>query len=107
MVSLGLLVVVLVLYLFLSQEEQQAQNVDRKRLLMWWFLILDILSFLAGLVATILSTRGLAASNPLYRGWSVAGLILGIIELIITMGFGLCLTCVVFITEIERARPGG
>jgi hypothetical protein len=107
LVSVALLVVVVILYILLTQDEQQGQNVERRRYLMWFFLILDFLSFLTGLFAVIMTGRGLSPSNPLYRGWAVTGLILGIIELLITILFGFFMTCVVFITEVTRVRPGG
>jgi hypothetical protein len=107
LVSAALLVVVLILYILLTQDEQQGQNVERRRFLMWFFLILDFLSFLTSLFAVITAGRGLSPSNPLYRGWAVTGLILGILELLITILFGFFMTCVVFITEVTRVRPGG
>lgn len=107
LVSVALLVVVLILYILLTQDEQQGQNVERRRFLMWFFLILDVVSFLTSLFAVIMSGRGLSPSNPLYRGWSVFGLILSILELLITVFFGLFMTCVVFVTEVTRIRPGG
>jgi hypothetical protein len=106
-VSIGLLVIVVVLYVLLNQDEQLGQNVERRRFLWWWFLILDFVSFLTGLFAVIMASRGLSPSNPLYRGWSILGLVLGILELVITIGFGLFMTCVVLFVEANRARPGG
>ena len=47
--------------------------------------ILDFVSFLTGLFATIMASRGLSPSNPLYRGWSILGLILGILEISCTL----------------------
>ena len=102
MVALGLLVVVLVLYMLLNQDERVEANLERRRLLMYWFLILDVVAFLAGLVATIFSSFGLSPTNPLYRGWSILGLILGILEMVFTVGFGLFMTCVVLFVEMNR-----
>ena len=104
MVALGLLVVVVILYIFLQQEDQHQENLSRSRWMYCWFLALDMFSFLAGLTATICCGRGLAPTNPLYRWWAVIGLTLGIIEMITTMLFGLFMTCVVL---IAFSRPGG
>lgn len=95
MVSLGFLAVVLVLNIFLKQEEQLQENIERVRMMYLWFLVLDLLSFFAGLTAAIMCGRGLAPTNPLYRGWSVAGLILGILEMIGAIVFGLFMTCAI------------
>jgi len=107
MVSLGLLAVVLVLYIFLRQEEQQQPNLQRERWMYYWFLILDAVAFFSGLIATILCARGLSPSNPLYRGWAIFGMILGILEIVTTIGLSLVWTCMVLMVEINRARPGG
>jgi hypothetical protein len=104
MVAAGLLVVVVILYVFLQQEDQHQENLTRSRWMYCWFLMLDVFSFLAGLAATIFCGRGLAPTNPLYRGWAVVGLTFGIIEMIVTMLFGLFMTCVVL---IAFSRPGG
>jgi hypothetical protein len=106
MVSLGLLAVVVVLYIFLKQEDQQAANIERTRLLYYWFLLLDVLSFFAGLTATILGARGSAPTNPLYRGYGVTALVLGIIEMAITVLFGFWMTCAVMVVELMRAGVG-
>jgi hypothetical protein len=107
LVTVALLAVVVLLYVLLKQDELQGENAQRFRYLMWFFLIIDFISFLTGLSAVIMCGRGLSPSNTLYRGWSVLGLILGIIELLITVGFGFFMTCVVLVTEVTRARPGG
>ena len=105
-ISLGLLIVVFVLWMFLRKENQgqvpQAE-MERLRWMMYWFLILDVLSFFAGLTATIMGARGLAASNSLYRGYSMAALILGIVEMVATVIFGFIMTCVVLFVEVVRA----
>lgn len=95
LVSLGFLAVVFVLNTFLKQEEQMQENIERVRWMYIWFIILDLLSFLAGLTATVMCGRGLSPTNPLYRGWSIFGLILGILEMILAIGFGLFMTCAV------------
>ena len=105
MVAVGLLVVVVILYIFLQQEDQHQENITRSRWMYTWFLLLDGLSFFAALTATICCGRGLAPTNPLYRGWAVLGLTLGIIEMITTMLFGLFMTCVVLVSFAQR--PGG
>lgn len=102
MLSLGFLAVVLVLYLLLKQDERLRENVERERLMFYWFLVLDILSFFTALTATVLCGRGLSPTNPLYRGWAVTGLILAILEMIATIGFGLIMTCAVLIVELRR-----
>jgi hypothetical protein len=109
MVSLGLLAVVVVLFIFLKQEDQGGQggaNIDRTRLLYYWFLLLDVLSFFAALTATILGARGSSPTNPLYRGYGVAALVLGIIEMAITVLFSFWMMCAVFVVELARAGVG-
>jgi archaellum biogenesis protein FlaJ (TadC family) len=96
MVSLGLLLVVLVLFIFLKQEDLAARggaNIERTRLMYYWFLILDVVSFFAALTATILGARGSSPTNPLYRGYGVAALVLGIVEMAITVLFGFFISC--------------
>ncbi len=95
MVALGFLVVVFVLNIFLNKEEQQRENIDRVRLMYIWFLVLDLFTFVGGLTATVMCGRGLSPANPLYRGWSVFGLILGILEMICAVGFGVFMMCAV------------
>ncbi len=109
MVSLGLLVVVLVLFIFLEQEDQAAKggaNIERTRLLYYWFLILDVLSFFAALTATILGARGSSPTNPLYRGYAVTALVLGIIGMAITVLFSFWMMCAVLVVEFRRAGVG-
>lgn len=91
-VSLGLLIVVAILWFFLSQDQEQGHN-ERQRWMFYWFLFLDLVSFLSAVIATVLSGRALSPSNPLYRGFAVMGLILGILEIVLTMLFGLIMTC--------------
>jgi hypothetical protein len=93
MVSLGFLAVVVVLYIFLQEENRRAADIERTRLLYIWFLILDVLSFFAALTATILGARGSSPTNPIYRGYGIAALIMGIFEMVITVIFGLFMTC--------------
>jgi hypothetical protein len=107
LVSLGLLAVVLVLYIFLKHEDQQVGDIERTRLLYYWFLILDVLSFFAALTATILGARGSSPTNPLYRGYGITALILGIIEMVITILFSFWMMCAVLVVEINRVAPGG
>ena len=92
MVSLGLLGVVVALWILLQQENQMQAD-DRTLWMFSWFLFLDLISFVGGLAATILGARGMARSNPLYRGFSVAAMILGILELAVTSIFGLFFFC--------------
>jgi hypothetical protein len=99
LVSIGLLVVVAVLWILLDQDQQQQRNIDSKRWMLYWFLFLNVLSFFAALVAAILGGRGLSPANPLYRGWSMAALILGLVEIIATIFFGIFMTCFVLIFE--------
>src|SRR5262249_19743866 len=82
MSAVGLLAVVFVLNIFLNQEEHVQQNIERVRLMYFWFLFLDAVCFLCGLTATIFCGRALAPTNSLYPGWSVIGLVLGILEMI-------------------------
>ena len=102
MVALGLLAIVLVLYIFLQEEEQVQQNIERRRWMYYWFLILDVLSFFAGLIATLLGGRSLSPFNPLYRGWGLTALIVGIMAMIVTLPFGLFMMCAALILEINR-----
>ncbi|MBI3823149.1 MAG: hypothetical protein HY289_10785 [Planctomycetes bacterium] len=104
-VSIGLIAVVALLWYFLNEEQaQNARNVDQKRWMLYWFVLLDILSFLAALTAALLGGRGLSPSNPLYRGWSMAALILGLLEIVVTLIFGLFITCCVAAFEIFGGR---
>lgn len=103
MVSLAFLLVVAILYFALKQEDLQAEVMQRTRLMYYWFLILDVLSFIAALCAIIFSTRGLARTNPLYRGWAYTALALGIVEIVATLIFGLIMTCNVLLFEALRA----
>ena len=89
MVSIGLLAIVGVLWFFLSQEEQlQQPNAEAHRWLMIWFLFLNMLSFVAALLAIILAARGLSPTNYLHRGYSLIALILGVVEIMLTIGVG-------------------
>ena len=45
------------------------------------------------MTATILGVRGIARTNPLFRGFGVAALVLGIIEIAVTTIFGLIFFC--------------
>src|SRR5438874_13772916 len=92
-VSVALLIVVAVLWHLMNQEDQRGQNASRERWMMLWFMFLDSLSLFSALTAIVLGARGLAASNSLYRGYSLAALVLGILEIIGTMIFGCVLTC--------------
>ena len=97
LVSLGLLVVVAVLWVLLDQDQRQMQDANQKRWMLYWFLFLDVLSFFASLVATIMGGRGLTPSNPLHRGFSMTALILGLLLVVATMIFGIFMTCFVTI----------
>ena len=98
-VAIGLFAVMLILWIFLNKEEVQQRNIDRKRWMLYWFMFLDVLSFFAALTAVVMGGRGLAPSNPLYRGWAMTALILGILELIGTMIFFFFMTCAVLLFE--------
>src|SRR5438046_4177955 len=88
MVSIGLLAIVGVLWFFLKQEEQLQPNAEAHRWLMIWFLFLNMLSFVAALLAIILAARGLSPTNELHRGYSLIALILGVVEIMLTIGVG-------------------
>ncbi len=105
-VSLGLLLVVVVLWMALKQENQQQEVQQRTRLILYWFGILDIVSLFMALAAILFSARGLAPSNPLYRGWSIAGLALGILEVIVTIIFGMFMGLAILCFELLRNRGG-
>jgi hypothetical protein len=92
-VSVGLIIVVAVLWVFLNEEEEKRRNPQRHEWMLLWFMFLDVLSFFAGLTATIFGARGLNQYNPLYRGWAMTGLTLGIIEMVGTMIFFFVITC--------------
>ncbi|MSU79874.1 MAG: hypothetical protein EXS16_17520 [Gemmataceae bacterium] len=100
MVWIGLFLVMLGLKLLLDQEELQVQVPNRTRWMLYWFLALDFMSFLAGLMALILGARGLASVNTHYRGWATAALVLGILEIIGTVVFGCFMGCAVFTHEL-------
>ena len=102
MVGLAFLVVVAILYFAMRQEDAQGVIQERTRLMYYWFLILDILSFFAAIAAVIFASRGLSPTNPLYRGWAITALILGIIEIVATLLIGVFMTCAVLIFEAMR-----
>jgi len=102
MVALAFLIVVAILYFALKQEDLQQEVPQRTRLMYYWFLFLDMMSFLAALCAVIFTSRGLSATNPLYRGWATFGLIISIIEIVATLVFGLIMTCNVLLFEAMR-----
>ena len=104
LVSIGLLLVVAVLWYFLDQEQARDRNVESKRWMLYWFLFLDALSFFASIAAIVMGGKGLTPTNPLYRGFSMAALILGLLEIITTLMFGLFMTCFVFIFEVLGRR---
>jgi hypothetical protein len=106
LVSLGLLGVVCVLWYAMSVENQQQENAERVRLMLWWFTFLVISSFFISVAATILAARGLSPANPLHRGWSLAALVLGIIEILITGLLGFSLSCCVGVMELMRHGGG-
>ena len=54
----------------------------------------------AALTATVMGGRGLAPSNPLYRGWAMTALIAGILEMIATVIFFFFMTCVILLFEV-------
>ena len=72
---------------------------EAQRWLLYWFLFLDVLSFLAGLIATILVVRGDVCESA-HRGWSMLALILGITEMVGTSIFGIFMTCFVMLFEV-------
>jgi hypothetical protein len=92
-VAIGLLLVVGVLWILLEKDEGQVRNPEGHRWMLYGLLFLDVLSVFAALTATVLGGRGLAPSNPLYRGWAITALILGIIEMIGTVIFFFIITC--------------
>jgi hypothetical protein len=92
-VAIGLIVVIAILWFFLREEEAQKRNIDRHEWMLLWFMCLDVLSFFAALTATVFGARGLSQYNPLYRGWAMTGLTLGIIEMVGTMIFFFFITC--------------
>ena len=104
-VSLGLLVVVVVLYIFLEQEER-GHNDERTFWMYCWFLILDGVSFFAALTATVSGGRGMVPSNPLYRGWAIAALVMGIVQMLVTVVFGFIMTCSVLLLAAIRPPNG-
>jgi hypothetical protein len=106
LISLGLLIVVTILWIIMNQENRQQQNDDRTRWMLYWFMFLDLMSFGAALTATILGGRGLTPSNQLYRGLSLAALIIGILEMAATSLFGLGLFCCVSFLELVRNVGG-
>ena len=103
MVSLGLLVVVAVLWFAMNAEDEQLQIPERRRMMLYWFMILDIVSFFVALAATIFASRGVSPTNPLYRGWGWTALFLGILEIVLTALAALVLSCFVLIAEVNRA----
>ncbi len=105
MVWIGLFLVMLGLKLLLDQENLQVQVPDRTRWMLYWFLALDFMSFIAALTALILGARGLSSVHTHYRAWAVAALILGIIEILGTVLFGCFMGCTVM--WFEALNRGG
>lgn len=103
-VSLGLIIVVVVLYFALKQEDQREVIHERTRLLFYWFGILDVLSFFIATIAIVLTARGLSPSNPLYRGWALLGLILAILEVVFTIFFGMFMGLAILCIEVVGNR---
>ena len=103
MVSLGLVIVVAVLWFAMNAEDEQQVNHERRRLLLYWFMILDIASFFIAMAATLFAARGVTPTNPLFRGWGMTALILGIFEMLFTAFAALVLTCFVLVAEMNRA----
>ncbi len=93
LVSIALVVVVVVLWQLLKQEEQVRQDPSRERWMALWFLFLDFLSMICSLIAIILGVRGMSPKNVLYRGYSITALVAGSFELVVTLLFGCFLTC--------------
>lgn len=106
MVSLGLVAVVIVLAVLLGHENEARDNPDRTRWMLYWFMFLDLISFIGSVIAIVMGVRGLAPANVLYRGFSVAALVLGILELVATSFFGLGLCCFTMIFEVHRGGMG-
>src|SRR5262245_24458357 len=71
LVSIGLIVIVFVLWQLLKQQDQVQQDASRERWMALWFLFLDALSMVFSIVAVILGIRGMAPRNQLYRGYSI------------------------------------
>jgi hypothetical protein len=103
---IGILGAVGVLWYLMELDNQRQINLDRTRGLMILFTVLVITSFFVAVTATFFSGRGLAPSNPLYRGYAAAGLILGIVEIIITAIASFFLSCCVGLTELMRNAGG-
>jgi len=106
MVALGLVAVVIVLSILLNQENQARDNPDRTRWMLYWFMFLDLVCFIGSVIAIVMGIRGLAPANVLYRGFSVAALVLGILELITTSFSGVGLFCCTMIFELQRGGMG-
>jgi hypothetical protein len=99
-VAVGLIIVVVILWIFLKEEEAQRRNVERYRWMLYWFMFLDVLSFFAALTATVFGARGLSQYSPLYRGWAMTGLTLGIIEMVGSAIFFFVITCFYLLFEL-------
>ena len=97
MVWVGLFIVMLGLKILMDQEELGA---NQALWIYYWFLALDLMCFIAALMALILGARGLATTNQHYRGWATAALILGILEILGTVVFGCFMGCVVLKTNL-------
>jgi hypothetical protein len=105
-VSLGLLGVVALLIWINHIENQQQPNPERTRLLVYWFSVLDIISFFVAIAAIVFASRALSPANPLYRKSAISALILGILELMLTAFVGLLLFCCGLIHEVNRQGGG-
>src|SRR5688572_3012692 len=101
-VSLALLVVVAILWYALNLENRHEQNIDRTRIMVYWFMCVNIASFSAAIAAVVFAARSLSPSNPLYRGFGMAALIVGILEIVLTGLIGFFLTCCAGLLELGR-----
>ena len=63
-------------YYAMEVQNQQNNNPERMRLMLYWFTFLDFTSFFIAVAATTLAVRGITPTNPLYRGWSMTALII-------------------------------
>lgn len=91
MVSLGLTFTAMIIWLVVAAERPRGRDMDP---FVFLILALGLASFVLGLVGTIFSGRGLDQVNTQNRGLAIAGLICGILGMIIGLVGSVIFFCI-------------